>query len=123
MEDIATLQKELKARLDEAEALKRKIQEENSRIWKQREDERRTKVEEQFGSVIAEINTKIKAAAELLSQANQLGQEAWKGSLKNNRDYFTGEDPVFDLNTIESLIDLQPITDQLYEAGVEQISY
>ena len=125
MKDIATLRQELEIKLDEAKSIRAAIIEEDSRIWKQKLAERQAKVEKEFGSVIAEINTKIKEAAELLSQANQLGKKTWKGVLKNNpeQNLAFGVMNDYDLDTIEDMIDLQPIVDQLYEAGVEQITY
>lgn len=122
MKDISTLRQDLKAKLEEAEAIRKEIMVEDSRIGEQRAAERKAKVQEEFGSVIAEINGKIKAAAGLMSEANQLGQKAWKGSLKNNRYHEAGFENI-DLYTIEDLIDLQPLTDQLYEAGIENITY
>lgn len=121
MPDITALRQELEIKLKETKAIRDAIIAEDSRIGEQKLAERRAKVEKEFGSVIAEINTKIKEAADLLSQANQLSQKTWKCCLKNNgmdapkRDY--------DIDIIEDLIDLEPITNQLYEAGVEGITY
>lgn len=72
-------------------------------------------IENEFDGAVAQINDKIKQAAEALKEANEIGKKA--GIEYLGASYYTMEDlSKEDLKKMRD-IDFEPLLDQLDEAG------
>jgi uncharacterized protein (DUF342 family) len=123
MQDLETLQQSLNAKEKEIAALKKEIDQARDRAWREKWEERRRQVEEKHGAVIQKINEHIAAAAQSMEAAIALAKENGIASLTGYNPHSNDAKEQVDLDMIGRLIQLDLITHQLYEAGVEHIDW
>src|SRR5689334_17040477 len=123
MQSLETLQQNLNTKEKEIADLKKEIDQARHEDWQQDREKRRRQAEEKYGDVIQKINEHIAAAAQSMATAIALGKETGITSFTGGYSSPRHEAEGIDLDTISDLIHLNLITDQLYEAGIENISW
>jgi len=124
MEDkLKDLQQKLRVQKAEMRRLEQEIQKEQSLAWDEARRQGFERIREKHGTTIDEINVKIQVAIFALKEANALAKKAGIPSLTG---YSSCEDTNFDeadLILIGECLDLRLLTEELYKAGVENITW